>query len=228
MPSPSVTGPKSGMRPLRKCVCVAGPEYGTTEAAWKGVLTEAERMCDLHLSIRDRLHKETIHSIKMWQKENFHKSLVHLKEKKEMDDNFKKVSRISPLCFLISNVCCILIWRFLDCLLISTQLLCYCSPPPANIEVWLSRSRSPGPNCCPRSRSPRRITTWPARMRGPRPILRGTPPVITPCLRTRWVGLFLPEPRDFSSTFPSLGSLSSGRLFLFSGGVPVLLVQHTG
>jgi len=30
-----------------------GPEYGTTEAAWKGVLTEADRIGDMHSSIRD-------------------------------------------------------------------------------------------------------------------------------------------------------------------------------
>ncbi|UYV60504.1 PACSIN3 [Cordylochernes scorpioides] len=70
-----------------------GPEYGTTEAAWKGVLSEADRVCDMHLRVRDRLINEVVTNIKQWQKDNFHKSVIHLKEKKEMDDAFKKAQK---------------------------------------------------------------------------------------------------------------------------------------
>lgn len=50
-----------------------GPEYGTTEAAWKGVLVEADRRCDVHNRIRDNLNIEVIGKIKTWQKDNWHK-----------------------------------------------------------------------------------------------------------------------------------------------------------
>ncbi|XP_023229356.1 protein kinase C and casein kinase substrate in neurons protein 2-like isoform X2 [Centruroides sculpturatus] len=70
-----------------------GPEYGTTEAAWKGVLVEAERKCEMHLRIKERLLNDVITQIKQWQKENYHKSMMQIKEKKEMDDNFKKAQK---------------------------------------------------------------------------------------------------------------------------------------
>lgn len=55
---------------------------------------EADRRCDMHLRVKDRLVNEVIAQIKQWQKENYHKSMMTLKERKEMDDAFKKV-RIS-------------------------------------------------------------------------------------------------------------------------------------
>ena len=50
-----------------------GPEYGTTEAAWKGILVEADRLYDLHSTIRDDLVNDVIAQIRDWQKTNFHK-----------------------------------------------------------------------------------------------------------------------------------------------------------
>jgi hypothetical protein len=70
-----------------------GPEYGTTEAAWKAVLSEADRLNELHLQIKDKLVENVISKIKQWQKEKFHKSLLQLKEKKELDDEFKRVQK---------------------------------------------------------------------------------------------------------------------------------------
>lgn len=52
---------------------------------------EADRRCDMHLRVKDRLVNEVIAQIKQWQKENYHKSMMTLKERKEMDDAFKKV-----------------------------------------------------------------------------------------------------------------------------------------
>lgn len=69
-----------------------GPEYGTTEAAWKAVLIESERRCEMHLKVREKLINDVIGNIKQWQKDNYHKSMMQLKEKKEFDDAFKKVS----------------------------------------------------------------------------------------------------------------------------------------
>ncbi|XP_008475171.1 protein kinase C and casein kinase substrate in neurons protein 1-like [Diaphorina citri] len=45
-----------------------GPEYGTTEAAWKGVLVEADRLCDVHVRVRDELCNDVIQQVKQWQK----------------------------------------------------------------------------------------------------------------------------------------------------------------
>ncbi|XP_071038719.1 protein kinase C and casein kinase substrate in neurons protein 2 isoform X5 [Parasteatoda tepidariorum] len=71
-----------------------GPEYGTTEAAWKAVLIEADRRCDMHLRVKDQLLNDTVTQIKLWQKDNFHKTMMNIKEKKEMDDSFKKVTKL--------------------------------------------------------------------------------------------------------------------------------------
>ncbi|CAH2055655.1 unnamed protein product, partial [Iphiclides podalirius] len=70
-----------------------GPEYGTMEAAWKGGMVEAERLSDLHLSVRDRLVNDVIAQIKNWQKDTYHKSMIQLKERKEMDEAFKKAQK---------------------------------------------------------------------------------------------------------------------------------------
>ncbi|XP_054709894.1 protein kinase C and casein kinase substrate in neurons protein 1-like isoform X2 [Uloborus diversus] len=70
-----------------------GPEYGTTEAAWKAGLVEADRQCDMHLRVKERLYNDVISQIKQWQKENYHKSMMTLKERKEMDDAFKKAQK---------------------------------------------------------------------------------------------------------------------------------------
>ena len=40
------------------CWFFPGPEYGTTEAAWKAVLVEADRRCELHLRVKDNLLNE--------------------------------------------------------------------------------------------------------------------------------------------------------------------------
>ncbi|XP_047998670.1 protein kinase C and casein kinase substrate in neurons protein 1 isoform X3 [Leguminivora glycinivorella] len=70
-----------------------GPEYGTMEAAWKGGMVEAERLSDLHLAVRDRLVNDVIAQIKNWQKDTYHKSMIQLKERKEMDEAFKKAQK---------------------------------------------------------------------------------------------------------------------------------------
>ncbi|OTF82956.1 hypothetical protein BLA29_011697, partial [Euroglyphus maynei] len=72
-------------------IIIKGPEYGTTESAWKGVLGEAEKRYDLHMKIKNDLEKDAITKIRNWQKDNYHKNVMHLKEKKEFDEAFKKV-----------------------------------------------------------------------------------------------------------------------------------------
>ncbi|XP_058452922.1 protein kinase C and casein kinase substrate in neurons protein 1 isoform X3 [Malaya genurostris] len=70
-----------------------GPEYGTTEAAWKGILTEADRLSDVHLKVKENLCTDVMHQIKVWQKDNYHKTMIQIKERKEMEDQFKKAQK---------------------------------------------------------------------------------------------------------------------------------------
>jgi hypothetical protein len=63
------------------------------EAAWKGILTEAERISDVHLKMKDSLCNDVNSQIKQWQKENYHKAMMQIKERKEMDDMFKKAQK---------------------------------------------------------------------------------------------------------------------------------------
>ena len=78
----------------RVCVVAAGPEYGTTAAAWKGVLTEADRMAEVHSRVKDRLIDTVEKEIAVWKKENFRKSaLGPHKETKALEEDFKKVGQ---------------------------------------------------------------------------------------------------------------------------------------
>lgn len=52
---------------------ISGPEYGTMEAAWKGILTEADRLSDVHIKVKENLTVDVMQEIKTWQKDNFHK-----------------------------------------------------------------------------------------------------------------------------------------------------------
>lgn len=72
-----------------------GPEYNTTQQGWRSTLTEANNLADLHTLVAENLMTKVHTSIKQWQKENYHKSMMHFKETKEYDDNFKKVCNIS-------------------------------------------------------------------------------------------------------------------------------------
>ncbi|KAI7697945.1 hypothetical protein SSS_00399 [Sarcoptes scabiei] len=83
-------------------IIVKGPEYGTTESAWKGILGEADKRYDLHNKIKNNLEKDVINEIRKWQKDNYHKTVMHLKEKKEFDESFKKAQK--PWAKLLNKV----------------------------------------------------------------------------------------------------------------------------
>lgn len=55
------------------------------------MLAEADSLSDLHTLVADNLMNKVYTSIKLWQKENYHKSMMHFKETKELEDGFKKV-----------------------------------------------------------------------------------------------------------------------------------------
>lgn len=63
-------------------------------AAWKSVLNEADRLALLHIRMKEQMDSDVITSVRQWQKDNFHKTLIRdFKEKKEMDDAFRKAQK---------------------------------------------------------------------------------------------------------------------------------------
>lgn len=82
-------------------VTCLGPEYGTTEAAWEGMLTESDRLSDHHSAMRDNLLNGVHVKAKQWQKETYSKQkLGGLKQFKELDDGFSKVHRLNSVYIL--------------------------------------------------------------------------------------------------------------------------------
>ncbi|XP_030071383.1 protein kinase C and casein kinase substrate in neurons protein 2 isoform X2 [Microcaecilia unicolor] len=71
-----------------------GPQYGTVEKAWHSLMTEAEKVSELHLEVKNQLMNEDFEKIKNWQKEAFHKQMMGgFKETKEADDGFRKAQK---------------------------------------------------------------------------------------------------------------------------------------
>ncbi|XP_061175733.1 protein kinase C and casein kinase substrate in neurons protein 1-like isoform X4 [Saccostrea echinata] len=70
-----------------------GNEYGTIQAGWRGLLQEADSLADLHNVVSENLMTKDYASIKLWQKENYHKSMMHFKETKELEEGFKKAQK---------------------------------------------------------------------------------------------------------------------------------------
>ncbi|XP_038233301.1 protein kinase C and casein kinase substrate in neurons protein 2 isoform X6 [Dermochelys coriacea] len=71
-----------------------GPQYGTVEKAWHAVMSEAEKVSELHLDIKSALMNEDFEKIKNWQKEAFHKQMMGgFKETKEAEDGYRKAQK---------------------------------------------------------------------------------------------------------------------------------------
>lgn len=71
-----------------------GPQYGTLEKAWTAVMSEAEKVSELHLEVKASLMNEDFEKIKNWQKEAFHKQMMGgFKETKEAEDGFRKAQK---------------------------------------------------------------------------------------------------------------------------------------
>ncbi|KAI1888106.1 hypothetical protein AGOR_G00181630 [Albula goreensis] len=71
-----------------------GPQYGTLERAWTALMTEAEKVSDLHMEVKSALMGEDFEKVKNWQKEAYHKQMIGgFKETKEADDGFRKAQK---------------------------------------------------------------------------------------------------------------------------------------
>nr|XP_020463750.1 protein kinase C and casein kinase substrate in neurons protein 1-like isoform X2 [Monopterus albus] len=71
-----------------------GPQYGTVERAWMAVMTEAEKVSELHQEVKNNLIAEDFEKVKNWQKDSYHKQMMGgFKETKEADEGFRKAQK---------------------------------------------------------------------------------------------------------------------------------------
>uniref|UniRef100_A0A3Q3ADD6 Protein kinase C and casein kinase substrate in neurons 1a n=1 Tax=Kryptolebias marmoratus TaxID=37003 RepID=A0A3Q3ADD6_KRYMA len=71
-----------------------GPQYGSVEKAWLAVMTEAEKVSELHQDVKNNLLNEDVEKVKNWQKEAYHKQMIGgFKEAKEAEEGFKKAQK---------------------------------------------------------------------------------------------------------------------------------------
>ncbi|XP_062373608.1 protein kinase C and casein kinase substrate in neurons protein 2 isoform X5 [Sardina pilchardus] len=71
-----------------------GPQYGTLEQAWVALMTEAEKVSDLHMDVKSALMGEDFEKVKNWQKDAYHKQMIGgFKETKEAEDGFRKAQK---------------------------------------------------------------------------------------------------------------------------------------
>ncbi|XP_061085387.1 protein kinase C and casein kinase substrate in neurons protein 2-like isoform X4 [Conger conger] len=71
-----------------------GPQYGTLEQAWTALMTEAEKVSEVHMEVKGALMGEDFEKVKGWQKEAYHKQMIGgFKETKEAEDGFKKAQK---------------------------------------------------------------------------------------------------------------------------------------
>lgn len=73
---------------------LAGPQYGTLERAWVALMTEAEKVSDLHQEVKNNLLNEDLEKVKNWQKEAYHKQMMGgFRETKEAEEGFRKAQK---------------------------------------------------------------------------------------------------------------------------------------
>ncbi|XP_076003402.1 protein kinase C and casein kinase substrate in neurons protein 1 [Genypterus blacodes] len=71
-----------------------GPQYGTVERAWMAMMTEAEKVSELHQEVKNNLVIEDFEKVKNWQKDSYHKQMMGgFKETKEAEEGFKKAQK---------------------------------------------------------------------------------------------------------------------------------------
>ncbi|KAA0712609.1 Protein kinase C and casein kinase substrate in neurons protein 1 [Triplophysa tibetana] len=71
-----------------------GPQYGSLEGAWLAVMTEAEKVSELHQDVKNNLLNEDLEKVKNWQKDSYHKQMMGgFKETKEAEEGFRKAQK---------------------------------------------------------------------------------------------------------------------------------------
>nr|XP_046238984.1 protein kinase C and casein kinase substrate in neurons protein 1 [Scatophagus argus]XP_046238985.1 protein kinase C and casein kinase substrate in neurons protein 1 [Scatophagus argus]XP_046238986.1 protein kinase C and casein kinase substrate in neurons protein 1 [Scatophagus argus]XP_046238987.1 protein kinase C and casein kinase substrate in neurons protein 1 [Scatophagus argus] len=71
-----------------------GPQYGTVERAWMALMTEAEKVSDIHQVVKNNLINDDFEKVKNWQKDSYHKQMMGgFKETKEAEEGFKKAQK---------------------------------------------------------------------------------------------------------------------------------------
>uniref|UniRef100_A0A674AQE0 Protein kinase C and casein kinase substrate in neurons 1b n=1 Tax=Salmo trutta TaxID=8032 RepID=A0A674AQE0_SALTR len=71
-----------------------GPQYGSVERAWVAVMTEAEKVSELHQDVKNSLVNNDFEKVKNWQKDSYHKQMMGgFKETKEAEEGFKKAQK---------------------------------------------------------------------------------------------------------------------------------------
>uniref|UniRef100_A0A672LA40 Protein kinase C and casein kinase substrate in neurons protein 1-like n=1 Tax=Sinocyclocheilus grahami TaxID=75366 RepID=A0A672LA40_SINGR len=71
-----------------------GPQYGSVERAWIAMMTEADKVSELHQEVKNGLMNEDIEMVKNWQKDSYHRQMMGgFKETKEAEEGFKKAQK---------------------------------------------------------------------------------------------------------------------------------------
>ncbi|NXW08122.1 PACN1 protein, partial [Fregetta grallaria] len=71
-----------------------GPQYGSLEKAWGAIMTEADKVSELHQEVKNSLLNDDFEKVKNWQKDAYHKQIMGgFKEAKEADDGFRKAQK---------------------------------------------------------------------------------------------------------------------------------------
>lgn len=71
-----------------------GPQYGSLERAWGAIMTEADKVSELHQEVKSNLLNEDLEKVKNWQKDAYHKQIMGgFKETKEAEDGFRKAQK---------------------------------------------------------------------------------------------------------------------------------------
>lgn len=72
----------------------SGPQYGSLERAWVAIMTEADKVSELHQEVKNNLLNEDLEKVKNWQKDAYHKQIMGgFKETKEAEDGFRKAQK---------------------------------------------------------------------------------------------------------------------------------------
>lgn len=85
---------KGSCRPRDPMAISSGPQYGSLERAWGAIMTEADKVSELHQEVKNNLLNEDLEKVKNWQKDAYHKQIMGgFKETKEAEDGFRKAQK---------------------------------------------------------------------------------------------------------------------------------------